>query len=654
MVTRLSLENEVEQILHRISGGGNFLLSGGAGSGKTFSMVQLIQELFVRYPLTRIACVTYTNAAVKEIKSRVNNKNLWVSTIHEFLWANIKHFQIELRKSLIDLSNSKEETKINIKLEQESAKVEQNYFENIEIQYKEYTRLKDGIISHDELLIIANHMFKTYPMLCSIVKDKFSFIFVDEYQDTSPEVIEIFLQSFKRTSKKCIVGFFGDAMQSIYDGSIGNLEQYKGDSIDLVQEIIKQQNRRNPMSVIRIANCLRTDGIEQIPSYDEHAPNMFNNEIKAGTAIFLYATNEESLDKVREYLKNTYNWDFGNSRITKELNLTHNLIAEKAGFKELMEIHDGDKILDYVKIIKDYIRANPSDIISEENSFGQVIDLMSKGKPPTKSMQEFIKINKILFEEAKTYRWGEITKVYVDKNQLLDDIKDNEDDNTTGTNSKQSELMKHIRKIQKNIELYSTGNYNEFIRMTDYKITTINDKKDLKSKIEELVNVCDKTVNDVIELANEYKICVKDDKLDNYILKNKYVFDRVAKVKFTECQEWYKFIEGKTPFSTQHKTKGSEYDNVLVVLDAGVWNNYSFEYVFDAESQKQKLIDGKSKTRSKLDSFPRKLERSKKIFYVCCTRAKENLAVFYNNPTREVLKKAKEWFGEDNVINLDI
>jgi len=244
-------------------------------------------------------------------------------------------------------------------------------------------------------------------------------------------------------------------------------------------------------------------------------------------------------------------------------------------------------------------------------------------------------------------------KVYVDKDQLLDDIKDNEDDNTTVTNSKQSELMKHIRKIQKNIELYSIGNYNEFIRMTDFKIATINDKKDLKTKIEELVNVGDKTVNDVIELANEYKICIKDDKLENYILKNRYVFDRIAKVKFTECQAWYKYREGKTPFSTQHKTKGSEYENVLVVLDDGDWNKYSFEYVFDEEGQRQKLIDGKFKTKSKLDSFPRKLERSKKIFYVCCTRTKENLAIFYNNPTGAILKTAEKWFGRECVINLD-
>jgi DNA helicase-2/ATP-dependent DNA helicase PcrA len=47
------------------------------------------------------------------------------------------------------------------------------------------------------------------------------------------------------------------------------------------------------------------------------------------------------------------------------------------------------------------------------------------------------------------------------------------------------------------------------------------------------------------------------------------------------------------------------------------------------------------------------LERTQKIFYVCCTRAKENLAVFYHNPNTQVVAKAREWFGEQNVINLE-
>ena len=109
------------------------------------------------------------------------------------------------------------------------------------------------------------------------------------------------------------------------------------------------------------------------------------------------------------------------------------------------------------------------------------------------------------------------------------------------------------------------------------------------------------------------------------------------KVPYREVQELYKYLEGLTPFSTQHKTKGTEFDNILVILDNGNWNNYNFEKLFTAREEELS------------NSVVR---RTFKIFYVCCTRAKENLAVFYHKPSKEVLSKAEEWFGIENMIGI--
>ncbi|MEN5386783.1 AAA family ATPase [Aliarcobacter skirrowii] len=79
------LEPEVISIFEHIENGKNFLLSGGAGSGKTYSLVQVIKEIIEKKPTVKVACMTYTNAAVKEIEERVNHNNLQVSTIHDFL-----------------------------------------------------------------------------------------------------------------------------------------------------------------------------------------------------------------------------------------------------------------------------------------------------------------------------------------------------------------------------------------------------------------------------------------------------------------------------------------------------------------------------------------------------------------------------------------
>src|SRR5699024_4109223 len=110
----VNLEPEVIEIFQSIDERRNFLLSGGAGSGKTYSLVSVIRQVIAENPTSKVACMTYTNAAVKEIEERVNHKNLNVSTIHDFLWDNIKHFQKELKEAIISLANNEEVNRISI------------------------------------------------------------------------------------------------------------------------------------------------------------------------------------------------------------------------------------------------------------------------------------------------------------------------------------------------------------------------------------------------------------------------------------------------------------------------------------------------------------------------------------------------------------
>ena len=636
------LEPEVITIFEHIDNGKNFLLSGGAGSGKTYSLEHVIKEIIDREPTVTVACMTYTNAAVKEIEERVNHNHLHVSTIHDFLWDNIKPFQKELKKSLIELTNDTE-SKIKNSLDED---LPEDYFDEIAdgIQYKEYLSIKDGIISHDEVLILANYMFKTYPKLCDILKDKFKYILIDEYQDTSPLVVEILLTHLKQSHRKNIIGFFGDSMQSIYDVGVGDLNTYieSGD----VLEVKKEQNRRNPRLVIELANKVRTDGLMQVPSTDENAPNMQEGVIKDGTTKFYYS--EAEIDDLGE-LKTLLEWNFENTKETKELNLTHNLIALKAGFQELMEIYDSDKILDYKNRIKKYIKDNNITTDFSDKAFGEVIESLGEGLTgrdlnkvkPTAGMQTFIDDNQDLYNEAKLYPYEEFKKIYVDKDALIDDKKqDAEDENKKG--SKRDALIKHLFKIQTNVNLYQEEKYNEFLRKTEYKITRASQKNDIKEFVEVLSNMGESSIEEVIEYAHDKGIAQKDDKLERFIEKNRYLYNRVKGLAFKEFQNLFYYLEGYTPFSTQHKIKGAEFDNVLVVLDNGGWNQYNFEYLMNEE-----IFD--SLTPAKKSSFPKILNRTQKIFYVCCTRAKKNLAIFYNNPSASVVDKANEWFGEENV-----
>ncbi|SUX45845.1 UvrD-helicase domain-containing protein [Chryseobacterium indoltheticum] len=626
---RLDIQDqpEVLSIFEHIDNGHNFLLSGGAGSGKTYSLVSVIRQVIKENPNIKIACMTYTNSAVKEIEDRVNHKNLKVSTIHDFLWDNIKNFQSELKSTLIYLAKEESITRIVINNPEEVLSGD------IKIQYKEYIRLREGIISHDEVLTISEHMFAKYPKLCDILKDKFKFIFIDEYQDTNEQVIRIFLDHLRVSKKESIIGLFGDAMQSIYDDGIGNLNSYLEE--DYVKEVVKNQNRRNPKKIYELANKLRTDSVKQEHSSDLSAPNILpDGNVKDGNILFLYSV-EKDTQKIKDYLKKLdQGWDFDNSKTTKELNLTHNLISAQAGFSTLMEIYGRDRIIEYKNKILKELKEKTDIIIEDSDTFGNVIEKIQTSKTPV--ITQFIESNPLLYEKAKKYPFEIFKKIYIDTDILTDDKKQNEDEeNTKG--SKRDNLVKHLFKIQNILRFYVDKNFPEFFRVMKRNgicITTIEDKRKFKSNIENLLTNQNTTIGEVINKADELEIVKKDDKINEFINSSEYIYDRIKEVSYQEFIKLYNYLEGLTPFSTQHKTKGNEFDNVLVILDNGNWVKYNFNYLFTNRTDKASV-----------------LERTQKLFYVCCTRSKENLAVFFQNPSPQVIETAKNWFEE--IIDLD-
>lgn len=138
--------------------------------------------------------------------------------------------------------------------------------------------------------------------------------------------------------------------------------------------------------------------------------------------------------------------------------------------------------------------------------------------------------------------------------------------------------------------------------------------------------------------SNESQLCVKDDIVNDFINSNYYLYNRVSKLKYVEFINLYNYLEGFAPFATQHKIKGEQYKNVLVILDNGKWNKYNFEYLFNPNH---------SKCNQNV------LKRTQKLFYVCCTRAMENLCVYCSNPTVEMVDTSKKWFGKENCIDLN-
>ena len=629
MDTRI-LENEVKVALKCIEKGVNFILEGGAGSGKTYSLISLIETLIIKSSEIKIVCITYTNNAVAEIKSRIDNENLWVSTIHEFIWHVIKKYQKEIKNELVLLINDEIIKEFKKPKDLENNLITIDYFNNIDVEYDEYYSMNPNAenkikISHDHILILAEKMFDKYKKLSDILKDIANCIFVDEYQDTSPYIAKILLEHLKKSKKKNVIGFFGDSMQSIYDEGVGDLNKYK------LKKIVKKQNRRNPRIVIEIANKFRNDKITQIPSKDKNAPNMDENGvIIEGNIKFIYGKEQEDIN----FLKNKAlfkPWNFLNGEQTKELRLTHKYNAEMAGFKKLYDLYNDDLI---IKLI-DNIQKN---IDNNENKESVLNELVLELRPiyNKKDLFEEITGNEIynlIYQDIKNLLWKNVLeKCKISKESLMS-YKFNGINGRYETNSHRDKILKKLDVLNELIELYESKKFNEFLKKTNFSIQNKNDKSKLKEIMNFFMLEDRKTIEEVLDFSKKQGLIREDVDFDNYIsAKGFYLWERIKKISFKEYRNSTLYLKEFSPISTQHSIKGSEFDNVLVVLESN-WNKYDFKTLFGKGSKNENVK-----------------KRTRKLFYVCMTRAKKNLVIYMPTEDLEIINSAKDYFGEENVL----
>lgn len=584
------IEPEVQRAIECIRSKTNFIMEGGAGSGKTRSLSEVIGEIGQRYPDRRILCITYTNNAVNEIINRVNVKNIVVSTIHKFLWNLIKQFQDEIKWALNELIKEELINK-NIPENFDARKLEK-------ITYDDYVSWNRGVISHNEVLSIAKKLFDTKPKLSKIVEGIYSYIFIDEYQDTDKNVVEMFLKNLN--DEKVVIGFFGDSMQAIYDRGIGDLNDYNLDRIE------KKKNWRNPNAVIKVGNNLRIDKMQQESGK--------TNNIE-GKALFFYGKSEELLKQHPRYQElKLSDDDF------KRLQLTKKSIASAVGFPNLYELYNIDMVINLIKDVKE---KNEN---VEDKTLKEVVKIYCKKRDSWKFKKESYK----RFEHKN---FKELINQKINRDSLL-----SFDGNLSNSNPNRDEILKYLDRIYEIITLYEDGKIGEFLTKSKMKIGSISDKNKISESMRKLLdgvnddNIC---IGSVVELAKEELEIKTGDNFDKFIKEEgQYLWERIKEIPFKEYKKSIEYLEKKTPYATQHSVKGSEYDNVFVMLESS-WQKYSFDGMM--------LEDGEEPSK-----------RALKLFYVCCTRAQKNLVVFYlkSNPNPQILKWIKEKFGEENVINL--
>lgn len=118
---------------------------------------------------------------------------------------------------------------------------------------------------------------------------------------------------------------------------------------------------------------------------------------------------------------------------------------------------------------------------------------------------------------------------------------------------------------------------------------------------------------------------------------------RLRDVKYQEVVNLVRFVDGFTPFATQHSVKGAEFENVLVVFGGG-WNHYNWPRMLEY------MVAGAKPKPEHQKGF----NRARNLFYVSVSRPKRRLAILFtqtmSDKSLEVLNTL--FANEVAVVNL--
>lgn len=332
-----------EKQLEAVKSLNNTLVIAGAGSGKTFTIVNKINYLLENkiYKEDEILVISFTNESVNDLKRKINY-NLNIMTFHKLSLSllNNKNYKISTDNYLnyiIDeyfnsyAINNKQTNKSLKRILKENTinnlskliftflnLYKSNYQDNEYLKKlyinshfitKDYIRIILEIyqIYENELtssgLIDFNDMIKqaTLNIRNNIIKTNYKFIIIDEFQDTSLIRFNLIKEIMIKNNAKIFV--VGDDYQSIYRFSGCNLDIFLNLNkiVNNLNIITLDYNYRNPTEIAKIANNFIMKNKKQLKK-NTICTKSINKPIK----IIYYTKEKTIINKVTPLIKDKY------------------------------------------------------------------------------------------------------------------------------------------------------------------------------------------------------------------------------------------------------------------------------------------------------------------------------------------------------------
>lgn len=115
---------------------------------------------------------------------------------------------------------------------------------------------REGIIDHDDVLFFSYLLIEKYPFILTVLRAKFPYFFIDEFQDTNPIQFKIIK---KISEEETIVGVIGDPAQLIYGFQGIEMSQFTDFSLEGLKEYTMIENKRSTNKIIKVLNYVRED-----------------------------------------------------------------------------------------------------------------------------------------------------------------------------------------------------------------------------------------------------------------------------------------------------------------------------------------------------------------------------------------------------------
>lgn len=597
-------DKEIEKLLNKCVSKEerkSFFLFAGAGSGKTYSLVNLLAYIKKTWGETlmreqrQVAVITYTNAATDEIMRRIDYSPLFhVSTIHSFLWDVIKTFQVDIKRCYMErLQNAIDEI---------SAKIANPRTRNVNSCKEEFNRLternaekeriskfiynpngdnlKANSLNHQDVIDIGIKMMRENAILQKIIVQQYPFMLIDESQDTKSGLVDAFFEIQGSNPNDFTLGFIGDIKQRIYmDGKEG----IKNIIPKEWEQPVKLMNYRSAKRIVEVTNniSVRIDGTSQNPR--EYAPEGYARLFLVENKDVLCKTAIET--RVREMMKDVTHDEKWTDDV-KILTLEHRMAAVRLGFQNFYDVFS--KVPKYKM---SFLQGEIPEMAFFSKNLFPLIAMIREGNET--GILHLLKLSSPLLEAVKDKDYPATLK---EIKKIVDELK-TIDDNEINV----CEIVRYVEA-------------NHLFAIPDIII-------------------------DALQLNRE----INED--DSFELK---AWVAAMKLPVSQLKAYDDYVNDRTCYATHQGVKGLQFPRVLVLIDDNEANGnlFSYDKLFDVVPLSDKDI--KNKKEGKENS----IDRTARLFYVTCTRAEESLAIlmYTGNP-----EKAKEtainnnWFKENEI-----